>query len=343
MATQVSYPVDDETRAWLNARISWIVDQFGLEYICRMPTATLDQALFAGFDPGREETLQLVIDRLCGKLRIDPSTVEYEISDEIYTDNDGGGALGTYQFYEGMNRITVSRKYLADPHVLLATLVHELGHVLLIGQGRISGDEYDHEPLTDLLMLFLGFGPILANSTIADRNYSDWNSSEFYIERRGYLTMPMYGYAIAVLSHLRGEPEREWSVRLRPDVRSAYHKTCIAFDTDPPPNFRTLKTTNAKPLSYGMRVEAPVEGEGETETIDSHSCVYCGEYVKALMETPVCSLCRESIEENRKELEDEAVERAIADAKDIYRAKIWFAIIFVGLGALFFFAWLFSK
>jgi hypothetical protein len=339
----VSYPIDDETRAWLNARISWILDQFGLDYICRIATATLDEALFAGYDPEREETLRLVIDRLCGKLQIDSATIEYEISDEFYTDNDGGGALGTYQLYEGMNRITVSRKYLADPHVLLATLVHELGHVLLIGQGRIKGDEYDHEPLTDLVMVFLGFGPILANSTLADRNYSDWKVSEFYIERRGYLTMPMYGYAIAVLSQLRGEPEREWSARLRPDVRSAFHKTCIAFDTDPPPNFRTLKTTNAKPSSYGMRVEDSVEEGDDTVAVDSHSCVYCGEFVKAFMEIPVCRLCRESIDENQKELEDEAAERAILEAKDVYRARLCFLAIFIAFATLLFCGWLFSK
>ena len=49
---------------------------------------------------------------------------------------------------------------------LIATMSHELAHEYLIGQGRISGEEEDHEQLTDLLAVFLGFGVMLANSSL---------------------------------------------------------------------------------------------------------------------------------------------------------------------------------
>jgi len=44
------------------------------------------------------------------------------------------------------------------------TALHELGHVLLLADGKISKDRKDHEHLTDLLTVWLGLGIFTANS-----------------------------------------------------------------------------------------------------------------------------------------------------------------------------------
>jgi hypothetical protein len=52
----------------------------------------------------------------------------------------------------------------ARPVALVSTLAHELGHVLLLADGRISAQQQDHEPLTDLLTIFFGLGIFSANA-----------------------------------------------------------------------------------------------------------------------------------------------------------------------------------
>ncbi len=98
---------------------------------------------------------------------------------------------------------------------LVATIAHELGHVHLLGDGRISADEEDHEPLTDLLTVFLGVGIFPANSVIRDVNWHSGNMEGWSISRQGYLTAPMFAYALALFAYIRGEYKASWSKHLR--------------------------------------------------------------------------------------------------------------------------------
>jgi hypothetical protein len=48
--------------------------------------------------------------------------------------------------------------------MLVATLAHELGHIILLRPGLIKRTKEDMEPLNDLLTIFLGFGIFTANA-----------------------------------------------------------------------------------------------------------------------------------------------------------------------------------
>lgn len=295
-----------------------------MDRIKSQTTATINENLFAGYDPSNGETLRYVLDRLCESMCIDSSTVEYTICNETQWISPTESSLGTYEFYDGVNYITVHHELLNDPHTLISMLVHELGHALLIGEGRIIGDEYDHEPLTDLLAVFMGYGPIIANSAVVERNQSFFRATADESAQRGYMTMPMYGYAIAVLSLLRGESSTEWRARLRPDVRDAFVRTLRAFNNSPPPDYNVLQHTDAKPRIHEIRRDDETSAETEIE-VDFSRCVYCGDSVEAEMEPPVCGLCQKSIDENQSDL---AAEQAIAnDPHDIRRARMWYALI----------------
>src|SRR5207244_3098696 len=119
-------------------------------------------------------------------------------------------------------RIWVDVGNLADPLALVATLAHELGHVLLLGQARISTQEEDHEPLTDLLTVFLGLGIFTANSVLQEKYWHAGAVSGWQIGRRGYLHMPEFGYALALFAWAREEADPPWSNELRADVHSAF-------------------------------------------------------------------------------------------------------------------------
>jgi hypothetical protein len=55
-----------------------------------------------------------------------------------------------------MGRRRVEAANLDDPLAMVATAAHELGHVRRLGHGWLSDEAADHEPLTDLLTVFLG-------------------------------------------------------------------------------------------------------------------------------------------------------------------------------------------
>lgn len=135
------------------------------------------------------------------------------------------GAAGLYQAEGGRFRIWIEGANLDDPLAMVATMAHELGHVHLLGHGRLSGAVQDHEPLTDLLTVFLGLGVVTANSVIREHSWQEGQYAGWKIGRRGYLTMPIYGYALALFARSRGEDGSEWSRELRTDVRTAFKQT----------------------------------------------------------------------------------------------------------------------
>lgn len=138
------------------------------------------------------------------------------------------GSAGLYEGHEGRFVIGVEVGNLDDPLGLVATLAHELGHIHLLGQGRISEDAEDHEPLTDLLTIFFGMGVCTANAAMRENYWENGIVAGWSMGRHSYLGMPVYGYALARFARAREEDGKAWSRELRLDVRSAF-KDAIRF------------------------------------------------------------------------------------------------------------------
>jgi hypothetical protein len=174
-----------------------------------------------------------MLNRVCGYMGLNPGCVEMSLYDDQAPLSGhpmlGGqwhaGTAGLYQPEGGKFRIWVEATNLDDPLGMVATMAHELGHVHLLGHGRISPDAEDHEPLTDLLTVFLGLGVITANSVIREQSWQDGPYAGWKIGRRGYLSMSIFGYALALFARSRGEDGYDWKGELRPDVRSAFKQS----------------------------------------------------------------------------------------------------------------------
>jgi hypothetical protein len=121
---------------------------------------------------------------------------------------------------DGRSVITIRDGLPARPMALVATIAHGLGHVLLLGEERISPDREDHEPLTDLLTVFFGLGILSANAAFDYQQRAvgvrqvRWSTSKL-----GYLTEPMYGYALARYAWLCGETHPIWKKYLDTNPR----------------------------------------------------------------------------------------------------------------------------
>ncbi len=227
-------PVDPRTREWLDSRWRWVCDQ-----LAAFPTAAAEVPLpTPKFFPERYDatdfdTIQTLFGRVCGYMRLDPNTFTLRLFDDGHPPpNDfwlgglrrEGRANGYYERSADGCTIWLNMGILESPLRLVATMAHELAHEHLLGRGRVTDDTPDHEPLTDLVTVYLGLGVITANGVIQEANWTDGRMSGWSISRNGYLDMPAYGYALALFARSRGEVKPSWRKELRPDVRAAFDR-----------------------------------------------------------------------------------------------------------------------
>ena len=121
---------------------------------------------------------------------------------------------------DGRAVVAIRSSQFKDPLCLVATMAHELGHVILLGRGLMSPQTSDHEPMTDLLTVYLGFGVFNANAANRFKQFQDERRQGWSIQRLGYLTEEIFGYALAKFSVERGEGRVEWQRHLSTNVRS---------------------------------------------------------------------------------------------------------------------------
>jgi len=167
---------------------------------------------------------------------VEPSRVEFEFYSNANLPtlvNDKGHAFGhaagTYEEGNSQSIIRIERSQFEEPMLLVGTVAHEQAHARLLGEGRLSGDEFDNELLTDLTVVFHGLGIFLANGP------RHWHSAVTTwpgtaVPRPGYMTTPMYGYALALRCWLREEPLPRWRKHLNPGLRAEFKQAMRFLD-----------------------------------------------------------------------------------------------------------------
>jgi hypothetical protein len=218
-------PVDPETRAWLDQRWHWLELEFGLERVCDNPLVLPRPDFFPDPYHGSRKCVRRLLDRVCEYMDLDPDTIDLKLYQDRRATYEGQwrhGTSGLYCAEGGRFRIALEAGNVEDPLALVGTMAHELGHVHLLGHGRISDEDPGHEPLTDLLTVYFGMGIFTANSVIREKFWHAGSVSGWSMGRLGYLGMPEYGYAFARFARARGEDGSAWARELRPDVRSAF-------------------------------------------------------------------------------------------------------------------------
>jgi hypothetical protein len=194
--------------------MAWFREQFGADYL-RRPIVTPTGEFFPGPQDGSTQAIRTIIDQVCGYVDVDPDVLTIE----CYGDNAerdlaaaaglalrSRGAAGHYRRVDGKAVVGIDRTLGATPDRLIATVAHELGHVRLLGENRVTADRPDHEPLTDLLTIYLGLGIFTANARFDFRQDNTSRSTS----NLGYLTEPMFGYGLACHAWLRNEPRPSW-------------------------------------------------------------------------------------------------------------------------------------
>jgi hypothetical protein len=196
---------------------------------------------------GSDEDVRASVRRVAGYMGLDGGKVTVAFTDEfddawelrrnLPVQADIHGAAGLYTQHSGHDVITIDRSSTGDPAVLLAVIAHELGHVRLVGENRISPSQGDQEPLTDLLTVYLGMGIFTANAafdfshsagTGRASGYPGISYGGWQTQRLGYLTEQMFGYGIACYAWLRGEENPDWARYLDTNPR-VYMKNGLGY------------------------------------------------------------------------------------------------------------------
>jgi len=226
-----SLPIDLETQSWVDQRTLWLISQFGKPALFNATAILPTPEFFPDPYDATEPALRKMLDRICAYMHVSPARVELQLYKERKNPlvEKSTTSAGTYSA-AGKEIISIETSRLQDPTVVVATMAHELAHARLLGEKRLTGDEEDHEPLTDLATVFFGLGIFSANSVFrfsqwAREGWSGWKAAKL-----GYLDEQTLSYALALWSYIRTEDSPRWAKHLTINPR-AYVKQSLRYLT----------------------------------------------------------------------------------------------------------------
>jgi hypothetical protein len=233
-------PVDDEERLWVDEGFARLVKMLGRSRLLDARVILPNPEYFPDAYDGSEAAAEILFRRVCDYMQVDRRRLRLEIfpdeTEELretshWHIDTGRHAAGVYirdgATEEDGDRVVIALRstLLKEPFALVATIAHELGHVILLGGGHMDRNTPDHEPMTDLLTVFLGFGIFSANSAARFKQYSEAGWHGWSMQRLGYLPQEIYGYALARFAAERGERKPEWTRHLSTNVRVYFKRS----------------------------------------------------------------------------------------------------------------------
>jgi hypothetical protein len=237
-------PVTEEERLWLDEGFRRLEKLLGRRRLLDACSILPTREYFPdSYEPTTAGAETLFV-RVCKYMRVDRSRIRLEVfpdeTEELrsvlpYWRGASGGCAGFFSPDPSIGSlpaddeecmlVALRSTQLKDPLSLVATMAHELGHVILLGGGLISPKAPDHEPLTDLLTVFLGFGVFTSSAARRFKQFQDERHYGWSMHRLGYLPEEMYGYALAKFAELRGEEKPAWVKHLSTNVKAYFRRS----------------------------------------------------------------------------------------------------------------------
>jgi hypothetical protein len=206
--------VPPREQRWIEESMSLFRRELGTGPL-RRPVVLPTPEFFPEPGTGTDADIDPIFRRVCRYAEVDPAAItvevyggdqEAELARAAGLTYESRSAAGDYRHEGGRAVIGVDRAAVAWPERLVATIAHELAHHRLRERG-LDTDRADREPLADLLTVYIGLGVFTANAAFEYRSDLRRRSTR----RLGYLTEPMFGYALACFAVLREETEPDWA------------------------------------------------------------------------------------------------------------------------------------
>lgn len=212
-------PVDEPVRLWMEEAMLYLLDLFGKEHVLSRKILLPIQSHFpARFDYSENyarEALKIV----AGQMEVPFEKIKLDfIEEELRRITDGTpGGMYWGEGQDGRFEISLARTLLDEPEKMIATLAHEIAHIKLLGENRITDND---ELLTELTTIFFGMGVFNANAafeTFYDERYLGWSQA-------GYLSQLEWGYALSLFAYLRKEEQPEWYEHLCANLKGDFRQ-----------------------------------------------------------------------------------------------------------------------
>ncbi|TDD78020.1 hypothetical protein E1293_24900 [Actinomadura darangshiensis] len=230
-------PVEVPQQAWIEASMAWFAREFGREPVMRATVVPSSELRSTAVTPTPRQ-IEGLVSGLCELMEVDRAELTLELFDRAGEDPAAARkerrTVGHYYVENGRPVIGLDVTEASDVCYLTAVIAHELCHVRLLGEERITADRKDHERLTDLLTVYFGLGVFTANAALRfgetkrgfsvqplgylDERTLNATRNDGY-SRLGYLTEREFGYAMACYAWLRRDTEPDWARSLDPGLR----------------------------------------------------------------------------------------------------------------------------
>jgi hypothetical protein len=230
-------PISDEDRQWVDNGFDRLCRMLGRRRMLQAQVVLPDAEHFPDPYDKSDSAAEKMFRRICDYMQVDRSLIDLEVfpdeTEELskmlpYWRGSHSGCAGLYVHPDDESRkmvVALRQSQLEDPVSVVATLAHELGHVILLGRGLLDRDAKDMEPMTDLVTVFLGFGIFNANCAARFLKWQNERKQGWSMQRLGYLPEEIYGYALARFAQERGERRPKWAEHLSTNVRSYFKKS----------------------------------------------------------------------------------------------------------------------
>jgi hypothetical protein len=228
-------PVTEEERLWVDEGFGRLSRMLGSSRLQNCSVILPTDEYFPDPYDKTEATLGALFKRVCEFMRVDPKQVQLEIipdSSELMemlpeyrSSSQGPAGLHFGKSDEEHPLIAISRSSLKDPLLAVATLAHELGHVILLDGGHLQRDAEDMEPMTDLLTVYLGLGLFTANASRRFLKFQEERKQGWSMHLLGYLPEAVFAYALARFAWERGEEKPAWEEHLSTNLKVYFRKS----------------------------------------------------------------------------------------------------------------------
>jgi hypothetical protein len=241
-------PVNDEEKEWIDGGFVRLAVMLSWARLLHSPVVVPAPEHFPDPYDGTETGAFRMFRRVAMAMKLDYEEIEVTVvaGDHnstrrlvpFYSEKTSGAAGLYHRDPSSVAHISFNESKLKDPVALVATLAHELGHVILLEPGLMNGDEPDIEPLTDLLTVFLGLGVLTSAASVPSRQLANVNAQHLSTQRLAYLSEEEFGYALARFAWERGEVKPAWTKYLTMNVDEYFKRSSAWLAADKTPRLR---------------------------------------------------------------------------------------------------------
>jgi len=236
-------PVTEDEREWVDDGFDRLSRMLGRNRMLDCAIVQPTDEFFPDTYDGSESALENLFRRVCTYMRVDRKTVELAVIPDTHdfrellpeyrhASNDPAGLHFGGESNGELPVVALKAVLRQDPLAAVATLAHELGHVILLGGRHMSHDTEDMEPMTDLVTVFLGLGIFTANAARRFKQYENDRRYGWSMKRLGYLPEVVYGYALARFARERGEERPEWTGHLSTNLKTYFRQSAAWLERD---------------------------------------------------------------------------------------------------------------